>query len=339
MLKNRFEKFESKRFSTVNELRKQLDTTEYEFINVNPAQVELLDNGVIQAENVKMPIYLEGAENFFEKVLKIPDPFSTWIPYSTLQNNVHDICREKLEERLTLCINKEKIVNIINGIYHPVPSKAILHSFEREDLEWKFLEWSHEGFNIQSLGNVQLMAEPKIGHVTRVGSNFRYSPTGFFDPQGSTLLFTLVCSNGAVLGREYGKLKMKLYGDINMETFSRTLSQKIDNLLINSDKMLVRFNKMGDTILTNSSAFSLFRSVTKATDQETAMTVFNLEDEQRIELKVKAKEWETKEENSEYNFYETYYGITDLANQYNGRTRRRLQVLSGKMIDFEELRN
>lgn len=334
---NLFEPIHHEKLETLAQLRTKLANLNYEYEEVSPQGIKLLEDGKIQLrDGNKYPITLPGVLYYITKVLKIPDPFSKRIPYDLLQHNFSKLS-EALDDSVTLILKNDKIINAVLGSYTPLPTNGILESFENQEIN--MIEFSDENINIQTVNNLlDFHVEPKPGHLTKAGIHFITSESGFVDPVANSLLYTLVCSNGAILPRKHGQAKIKIKGkEINPEQIVPAFRYKIDHLLKDSARIIERYNKMPEIQMDNFRANSVLRSLAKILDEDSAIDLFGIDTEERKEIKAKAKIDEMRDQETDFNLYNIHYKVTEIANSFKGSTRRRLQVLGGRMLNYEEL--
>jgi len=304
---------------------------------VDPSSIFLGDDGLINYNGKKSQMSLEGFKNMVVTMHRIPDPFAKRIPMDLLQYNIIELGKT-INYPIQFVFNDEGlIVNAVKEELRVIPSLPLIRLFENHEV--KKIIHSDYGTQIQtinpSFGN---KFEPKKGDITGIGVNFVNSETGFWDPGAETLIWQLVCSNGAIMSRRFGKVKMRIKRPgINEDSVARTFQYKLEHMLSNFGLITERMNTMTDRNLTVQNAAWIFKASSKAVGLDEVCEHFQIDKEDYKDLRAKARLEEHKDEETEYNVHEIYSKVTNLANNYNNPIRRKLQVLGGKMFELDIL--
>lgn len=330
-----FNSITTQNFKTLEELKEAVISTKYDYLQIPSNSLKLEESGKLSYKGGSTEIMMEGVRNL-AKGLKIPDPFANRIPFDLLQNNIKRL-GEELDKRVTLVLHDGVIINGIVDEYQAIPTLPLLEPFEGSDINR--IEFSHLGLSIQTLShNNEWTSEPKVGDITRLGVNLNLSETGFINPVANSLLYTLVCSNGAILPRVFGQIRIKL-NNFNIEPTALTekFQRQLNQLFSQTGRLKANLEKMPNTLLTFKKLNSLVKKVSRVTDPDTALEVFEIDEDERSEIKLKSKNYEEAYEESEINYYKAYSKITNIANNYKSTTRKRLQITAGKLLTAEEL--
>jgi len=326
------------KFETLEEVETMLDERpEYESVLVSGDSISLLDKGVIKFGDREAQMSLEGFKQSMKKVYKIPDPFAARIPYHLLQENIKEIGKT-LDYPLELLLNNDGlIINLFPAGMPRIPIRPLLSALEGQ--EPQHIQYSETGLTIQTLNPaVTFSTEPKVGDITRLGTNFSASETGFGFPIASTLAYTLICSNGAILPKRFGQIRMRIKsGEADPEAIARNLAYKLRNLIQSTESLGNRFNKMGQINLSFGRTYGILNSCSKVTDREEVLDHFKISGDEFTEIKQSAKNDEIRFDETEYGMYDFYSKVTNMANNHYGSERKRLQTIGGKFLEFEEL--
>ena len=145
----------------------------------------------------------------------------------------------------------------------------------------------------------------------------------------------------------------KNYGSLHYSAlfFEKLLSKKIKNnqdaiksfkigiyLFKELDKLQTNFELLSTRNITFRRFNSLIKSVSKLTDIETSLDLFEIDDERRTEIRLKANDGEERYEETDVDYYQVYSKITNIANNYKSNTRKKLQTLAGKILINEEIK-
>jgi len=334
MYQDLFKSVETKSLDSISELKDEISSISYEYEEVPTRSLKLTDKGELSYNSSSLPITLEGITRLITRGFKIPNPFINRIPFDLLQLNIERLGTE-IDSSTILVMHDGIIINGIIGEFTPIPTAPLLDSFNEDDYEINKIEFSHLGTTIQSISNkINLNIEPKEGDITRVGHNFITSETGFADPKINSLLYTLVCQNGAILPKNFGQAKIKLNNrDIDSNALTLTFRNKIENSVKKTHELKDRLEAMPNLPITIGKFNSILRNASKVTDSETILSRFELTSEDYTELKVKSKDEEYKYEDTDFSHYKVYSELTNLANDYQSYTRKKLQTLAGKMLN------
>ncbi len=333
-----FEDIKPKTVKTLDELETLLEerpayTTEI----VNPSSITLGDDGLISYNGKKAKMSLEGFRHMVVKLHEIPDPFAQRIPLPLLQHNMIELGKS-ISFPIQFVFNQEGlIVNAVKDELKKISSLPLTKLFKEHDA--KMIKYSDYGVQIQTINPIfGEEFEPKVGDPTGVGVNFNNSETGFWDPRAETLIWQLACSNGAIMSKRFGQVKVRIKrADINEETIARTFQYKLDKMLTDAEIIPQRMKEMCDSSLTIANAATVFKSASRLTSLDEVEDHFNVDKETIRDIKAMARLDEHKDEDSNFNAHDIYSKVTNLANNYNDPTRRKLQVLGGKILEFNFL--
>jgi len=333
-----FEDIKPKSVKTLDELDTMLEkrpayTTEL----VNPSSIMLGDDGLVSYNGKKAKMSLEGFRQMVVKLHRIPDPFAQRIPLDLLQHNLVELGKT-ISFPIQFVFNEDGlIINAVKDELKKIATLPLSRLFRTHQV--KMIRYSDYGVQIQTINPVFCEEfEPKVGDPTGVGVNFNNSETGFWDPKAETLIWQLACSNGAIMSKRFGQVKVRIKrADINEESIARTFEYKLAQMLKDAEVIPSRMREMCDSSLTIGNAATVFKSAGRITSMEEVSEHLNIDKETIKDIKAKARLDEHKDEDSNFNAHDIYSGITNLANDYNDPTRRQLQVLGGKILEFDFL--
>ena len=336
MYENLFVELKPQKFETLGALEEVLRRKpEYRKQSFSGEKIKLNDDGQLSYNGSKSRMSLEGFRRMVTKIYKIPDPFAKRIPLDALQYNITRLGKE-LQWPLCLIFNEDGlIVNAVEDELKSVKSLPLLSSLEGHNI--RSISYSDERLDIQTTNPLWKQdIEPRVGDITGCGVNFVNSETGFATPRAETLLWTLVCSNGAILSKRFGGFKINLRGkDIDPESISRTFQYKLEKMIKQADSIPEKLCSLNGKKMTAKIGYSVLRSAAKLVGNDVIVDKFDMEEEDYSNLRHMAKLEETKDNEVDLDAYELYYGITELANSYYGHTRRRLQKIGGSFLELE----
>jgi len=265
------------------------------------------------------------------------DPFAQKIPLDLLQTNIIRLGKD-IRFPIQFVFNQNGlIVNAVKDELKKISSLPLINLFR--DHEVRRIAYSDYGVQIQTTNPIfGEQFEPKVGDPTGIGINFNNSETGFWDPKAEALVWQLMCSNGAVLSKRFGQVKIRIKrADINEDSVARTFQYKLDNMLKEVGIIPIRMRQMAESNLTIENAATVLKSAARITSLEEVEEQLGIEREEFKDIKAKARLDEHKDDDSGFNTLKMYSDVTNMANKYMDPTRRRLQVLGGKMFEFEAL--
>jgi hypothetical protein len=331
-----FTKLKPKTFNNIKALEQSLQSRQdYATEVVDPTSITLTDDGDITYNGKKAKMSLEGFRNMVTKIHRIPDPFAKRIPLDLLQHNIKELGKGIDTPIEFVFQNDGLIINAVKDELKVIPSLPLIRLID--DHQIKHIAYSDYGIEIQTInpqwGEVDI--EPKEGEVSGVGVNLINSETGFTDPQAESLVWTLICSNGAILPKRFGQVKIRIKRkDVNVESISRSFQYKLERMLQDNSIIASRMNKMGDSNLRKGEAAWLFKSVSRAVGKDQMLETFGIEGKEFGDLKAEARLDDHREEETEFNVYDNYSKVTNLANEHYGETRRKLQTIGGKFFEL-----
>ena len=333
-----FEKIKPQSVKTLDELETLLEKRPaYSTELVDPPSIALGNDGLVTFNGKKAKMSLEGFRHMVVQLHKIPDPFAQRIPLQLLQHNIAELGKT-INHSIQFVFNSDGlIVNAVKDELKAISSLPLIKLFR--DHQVKKTLYSDYGAQVQTINPVfGEEFEPKVGDPTGVGVNFNNSETGFWDPKAETLIWQLTCENGAIMSKRFGQVKMRIKrADINEESIARTFEYKLDQMLKDAEIIPSRMREMTERNLTIENAATIFKSTSRLVGIDEVEDHFGIEKKEIIEVKAKAKLEEYKDEETEFNAHEIYSKVTNLANKFNDPTRRQLQVLGGKILEFNFL--
>ena len=140
------------------------------------------------------------------------------------------------------------------------------------------------------------------------------------------------------MSKRFGQVKMRIKrADINEESIARTFEYKLDQMLKDAEIIPLRMREMAERNLTVENAATVFKSTSRLVGLDEVEDHFGIEKEEIRDIKAKARLEEYKDKETEFNAHDIYSKVTNLANKFNDPTRRQLQVLGGKILEFNFL--
>lgn len=333
-----FEHIKPKEINSLAELETQLhDRPDYRTVFVDPTSIRLTDDGNITYNGNQGKMSLEGFRNMVVQLYKIPDPFAKRIPLDALQYNIERLGKE-INFPIQFVFREDGlIINAVKDELKAIDSAPLIHLFH--DHEVKKVLYSDYGVQVQTINpSFGEKFEPKVGDITGVGVNFNNSETGFWNPQAEILVWQLACSNGAIMSKRFGQVKVRIKrAGLNAESIARSFEFKLQKLLDDSGIISSRMQSMVNSNLTNENIATVIKAASRLVGVDQVEESLEIERERIKDIKALARIEEHKDEETEFNAHEIYSKITNLANDYHDPIRRKLQVLGGKMFEFEYL--
>ena len=157
--------------------------------------------------------FAESGVRAMFKLLKIPFHFGTEIlPSENMVNDVNSLLQDSSKNFMILIRgDDETVVGFTSEDFTPVrytdllrvvnpPSEAMMESVRVND----------ENMVVNIVKHREI--EPIKGDISKVGNRLQTSNTGFGNLSINTLIFRLVCANGATVSKEYGGATFSLRG-------------------------------------------------------------------------------------------------------------------------------
>jgi len=167
------------------------------------------------------------------QTLRIPAEFGLRIP-SDLLAVVESRLREVESKGVTLCVRDGNLISVTKPTQSSPPLDHLLDNLVTLD-RVALAHLSDRGMRVATT-SASVKAEPNVGDVVEVGVVLNASNTGGGLPNARLMTFQLVCSNGAVAGRDWGEAKWQQFVPNPVEEFMtkvRALMERSDSLARN----------------------------------------------------------------------------------------------------------
>lgn len=231
-----------------------------------------------------------GFENYMSAI-GIPNVFAKKIPFDLLVKNQNSLKKE-FEKALTVFTRKSDgaIINFANHKTKTIPTNKIFDKIEDEFL--------NNGQSIQnsyiSTQNIKLLfevpigdvVEPTPGDVIKFGKVITNSEVGIGALVSSLMTYRLICSNGAIMGSEWGRIVRRHNGDLSTDEIVNNFMQSYNTLLPNADALKESFNIMKSEHVYVDEIVNVYSKIFKILRGVFALPEHSKEDIEKIDSKI-----------------------------------------------------
>ena len=147
--------------------------------------------------------------------------------------------------------------------YVPVTNAQLLrvirdHGADGEDVSR--ITIADSGMSIEVLNSRQII-EPKVGDVTHVGLVITNSETGGANPQARGYTLRLVCTNGALLPKPFGLLRLSTDWRVSLARRLAAFEAALKTLSVDVQRLQVAYSRLATETLTDYAFYNLYRQV------------------------------------------------------------------------------
>jgi hypothetical protein len=308
-----------------------------------------------------------GFQNYMG-CIGIPNVFVKRIPIDLLIKN-QDKLKTEFERPLRVFTRKSDgaIVNFSNPDFRPVSTRRVLERIpdafitDRNNATEKSYINTR---NMKLLFDVPIgdVIEPEVGDVIKFGKMISNSETGFGSLSAALMTYRLACSNGAIMGNEWGRVVRRQNGKLNEEQIVENFFHSYETLLPDTSKMAEAFKIMknehpyiDEVVNIYNYLFKIFRGIH-------ALPEHSKEDIQKIDLKIadtlklddikfddikekiddrrKAlknpmQEIPEREKHETLSYYNLFNRVTELPHhiRHNVKATNQIEILGGNIIN------
>ena len=114
------------------------------------------------------------------------------------------------------------------------------------------------GMSIEVLNSRQTI-EPKVGDVTHVGLAITNSETGGANPQARGYTLRLVCTNGAMLPKTFGLIRLSTDWRVSLDRWLAAFETELKSLSVDLQRLHVAYSCLAGETLTDYAFYNLYR--------------------------------------------------------------------------------
>jgi len=331
----------------ISERQFELTTHPIEQIKIN---VEGPEEGTIQWNGEPMLMTQNAFKNFC-RILGIPDPFARKIPVDLLSTNINRLETFNSGEEITLVHDKDgNVIGINKAPFVRQPIESIIDRFIETDLEPVFIHADYDKIAIAT-------TDPKFGEImadkgdpSKIGFVINGTDTTSKPLTARTGLYRMICSNGVIMGQDFGYIKIRFRGVEDYINRVNTFFNQLDSMELRMEEISNRLISMTKIKLTDREAFNIWKKINKYTQNpDLADSCLNIDEDQRVLLKstIRARDMSLKRGTFRANnidisdqpfggtVYDTYNKITSRAKEFNLETRQKLEKVGGEIFELD----
>jgi len=209
------------------------------------------------------------------KHLQIPDPFANLIPLDLLKHNINRLtkdCRKFLNVKLNL---NNDIVGITGEKYRPLHIQDLLPRLAEKVKSPNNVQIIlNTGNTVVTFTNPNIKKlEPQVGDITECGTEIINSELEGFSTRANIFLYRLICSNGATLTENWGRVTQNKNNKIQYDTVLNQFVDGCQKLTTNQEKLAEVYNKLPDTSLNSRQFVSLWKPLNVLVGKEVATKI------------------------------------------------------------------
>jgi len=261
------------------------------------------------------------------QLLKVPVRFGEEIPNDLLQTIVYRL-RTVAPFGVQLFIEPEGNVINIKGANYRAPDLQTVAEALTGDVQ--LARVSVRGLQIAT--ELPIAVEPKVGDTIKVGTYLVASQTGGVYPKANLMSFRLVCSNGAVVGDEFGSIHWSMKRTGGQDEFSEGLRE----LSKRGELVAQGLNEMGTKMLPDTEFSRLWRQVRYHFDAEVTDKMFFIDDpdvrKMYIARALVASKNRLEPSPTDLNSLDIFNSITQVARSQPYAKHEALMRIGGSMI-------
>lgn len=281
------------------------------------------------------------------KHLQIPDPFANLIPLDLLRYNINRLTKEhKKFLNVKLDINNN-IVGFTSERYRPLRIEDLLPGIAEKVSK----QTNNVMITLNTCNSVITFTtplahrlEPQVGDVTECGTEIVNSELEGLSTQGSIFLYRLICSNGATLTDNWGRVTQNKNNKIQYGTVLNQFVDACQKLTTNHEKLAEVYNRLPDTSLNSCQFVSLWRPLNASVGKEIASQIMlTTLDEVKDIITYEQKRTRfspllmngvnVTPRDTEKNSYEVFNNITAVARDTGSVcSARKLRAISGHLL-------
>lgn len=294
---------------------------------------ELSETGVLKIQNSPFDISEGGIKNLCS-TLKIPDPFANRIPTDLFITNVNRLLREKPQDRINAYFNdKEVLIDANNSIdWQAIDTINLLDFIKNKKINAEVRVFFENHFAKIELvpSNRPEQIEHK-GEIHKIGYGILHYPTASSISQALMLIWTVACTNGALISREHWREKLNLKAKNKAEIVLEKFFTKIaESKFLDQSFLQNRLNALKNNNFLFEPFQKLVKSVERLVGEDDARLALGPSNIDSIKLVAEP------EPDFELGFkeYNVYYSLTDYASNVTKSAviSRKLQSKAGDLF-------
>lgn|SRR5690606_38048015 len=321
----------------LNEAIKISKSFNFEQVRVQSNQIEIKDNK-IHIQNVPFKVSRMGISNLCD-ALKIPDPFAVRIPTDLFITNVNRLAQEQASNLIDLYFTADEILIDSNyrTSYEPIPNHVMLETISEQSNSFDFSN-SRFMFENHKL-KIELAGEgleiEKKGDINKLGCMISHYPTNKSMTLGNYMIWTVACTNGMLLGNEFGREKLINKTTREIKNLVKNFIGKLIKFPIDKEVLRLAIEDLKKTNFVADDFVKLYKRLKRISDAETAQICmgkdFNQELLSKAEKLLDDDEGQTEIDCLKYN---TLYAVTDYgSNSVKSATlSKKLQKIGGQIL-------
>ena len=297
-------------------------------------EVEMSEDGQISSGGISYPI-TDWAFESLCSLLRIPKEFARRIPVELFLENLN---RLKVEhnQRIVILVSRNIIINVVPHPYIFAENRDILKHLDeimgQLNLELHEIRLSDRGMDISFLKE-GVEVEPVPGDITRFGINVLNSETGFRGAKACFWLLRLVCTNGATLTNNWGKVNWSYDQRISYERSLYNFFEGISKLQVEFSQFSSFYKHLPVREVVAHEYINIWRRLSRIVGNEMADRITMVDKEERNRLNRELREG-NRMLTTGLTLYDLYNSITEAARRYPFVQRRKMEGLGGSLIDL-----
>lgn len=304
-------------------------------------------------------VMTKSAFKDFCRLLGIPDPFAKRISDDLLQYNIDNLKYRLSGEYVSLLTDPSDggIVRINQTPFLGSPVQDITTRLKAMSLDPVWIKADLDRIDVALVNNEvgEILAEK--GDPSKVAIRLRMSDTTAKPITARAGLYRMVCSNGTLLGNDFGSIRTRIKAERDPQLILNTFFEQLNGMEMRMDKISDGLTSMVKTDLNDREAYAIWKKVSKSTDQETADLCLNIDAAQRTALKagVKARDHQValgtfRTNNFDISdqpftlngdtvsVYDVYNNITNRAKNYPLPEQMKMESIGGSLFDLDSIK-
>jgi len=341
--------------NSLDELKEHIASDRQFEFSTSEIQDISFDEGLICTSNKNFPMTKKAFKDYC-RLLGIPDPFARKIPTDLLYHNIDTLKARLAGDQIILVHDKKDkgIIRINKAPFVASPVDRIVDKLSAMNLSPVFIKTNSDRINMTLIN--EEVEEIMVEHndPTKLGFCLRMSdatPSALIARAG---LWRFVCSNGVILGQNFGFIRQKVKVGNSPEIILNTFFEQIANLNTKMDKIKNGLVAMVNTELTDREAMKIWSKVKRHTsDLNIADSVLGISEDERKALKalIRARDVQLRlgafrEDSTDLedkpfrgSIYNIYNQITDKAKGYPLDIRLKLETIGGELFNLNCIKN
>jgi hypothetical protein len=293
----------------------------------------------IHIQNQPFNVSRSGIINLCD-ALKIPDPFAERIPTDLFITNVNRLSEENKEKQIDVYFLNDDILIDSNyrTYYEPIPNLTMLELISefKDKLDFskcRFMFENHR-LKIEIAGNSEFEIKRK-GDIHNIGAMIQHYPTNKSLTLGNYILWTVACTNGALLPNDFGREKLLNKTGRNIQVSMKSFINKLLKFVINKENLGKLIDELKESKFNANDLYKLYKRLGRLTDKETAYECMGKGfDESMVKQAEKFIEEEKNDELINHIKYNAFYAITDYGSNkvMTASLSKKLQRIGGEIL-------